>query len=105
MVAASSMSRGIERKNPISIHTENGSANDEYARISAQYVFSSPRSDMSWKYGMISSVSGSILVNSRNSTNGMAPRGKKRVTPYAASAANMTESTVEPSATTRLFRK
>src|SRR5438034_11393974 len=29
IIAASSMSRGIERKKPISIHTENGSANDE----------------------------------------------------------------------------
>ena len=29
------MSRGIDRKNPISIHTENGSAKDEYARINA----------------------------------------------------------------------
>ena len=30
---------------------------------------------------MISSVSGSIFVNSRNITNGVAPRGKKRVSP------------------------
>src|SRR3954462_7777262 len=46
IIAASSMSRGIERKNPISIHTENGSANDEYARIRAKYVLSKPRSDI-----------------------------------------------------------
>ncbi len=49
IIAASSMSRGIERKKPISIHTENGSANDEYARISARYVLRRPRSDISRK--------------------------------------------------------
>ncbi len=53
----------------------------------------------------MSSVSGSILVNSRNTTNGVAPRGKKRVKPYAASAASVTDSTVVPSATTRLLTK
>jgi len=54
---------------------------------------------------MISSVSGSIFVNSRNMTNGVAPRGKKRVRPYAASAARNTQSTVDPTETMTLFRK
>src|SRR5512147_1456078 len=99
------MSRGIERKKPISIHTENGSAKEEYASTSAMYVLSSPRSDINRKYGMISSVSGSILVNRSSTTKGIAPRGKKRVNPYAASAASATDRTVVPSATTRLLTK
>ena len=68
-------------------------------------MLSRPTSDISWKYGMISSVSGSILVNSRNITNGVAPRGKKRVRPYAASAASTTDSAVAPTATIRLLTK
>ena len=63
IAAASSISIGIESKNPFSIQTHSGSAVTEYAMIRPMLVFSSPRDFMIMKYGSRMMMPGNICTS------------------------------------------
>ncbi len=103
--AASSSASGTAFTNPRSIQMANGSENARCGRISAPSVFSSPKSRIWKKSGMVSASTGTICATRNMMSSVVRNRNLNRVTAVAARNAISAESTTTLPATKRLLRK